>query len=154
MSAAPSGVSGRSAAMVTDMAGNLRWSLVACGWPGLGHELPLGSVAGKIAGSKPCERESTNEHDDAHVQECQSPAERRHAAGSVENPSDHNRPHEAARVAGHRVKRQGGAPARWICAARGPGSQRGGVEPDQESIGEDQYRGQRVRPWTEKPDDG
>src|SRR5215470_2944689 len=109
MSAVASGVSGRSAAMVTGMAGDLRWSLIACGWPGLGHELSLGPVAGKVAGGKPYERESTNEHNDAHVQERQPPAERRHAAGSVENPPDHNRPDEAARVAGHRVKRQGGA---------------------------------------------
>src|SRR5215469_17608100 len=107
MSAVAAGVSGRSAAMVTSMAGDLRWSLIACGWPGQGHELPLGPVAGKVAGGKPYERESSNEHDDAHVEECQSPAESRHAPGSVEDPPDHNRPDEAARVAGHRVKRQG-----------------------------------------------
>src|SRR5215470_17762051 len=138
MSAAASGMSGGSAAMVTGMASTRQRSFAARMCLRLGHERPPCPVAGEVVRGQPYESESTNEHDDADVEECQSPAEEGHATGPVENPADHDWPDEATRVTGHRVKRQGGASARRICAARGPGSQRGGVEPDQESIDEDQ----------------
>src|SRR5215831_9136876 len=118
MSAAASGVSGRSAAIVTGMAGNLRWSLAACICLGLGHERPLRPVAHKVAWGKAYERESTNEHDDADVQECQPPAEEGHSTRPVENPADHDWSDEATRVTGHRMKRQGGTATRRIGAAR------------------------------------
>src|SRR5215475_2216790 len=125
MSAAPSGGLGCSAAMVTGMAGTRQRSFAACMCLRLGHERPPCPVAGEVVRGQPYESESTNEHDDADVEECQSPAEEGHAAGSVENPADHDWPDEATRVTGHRVKRQGGAPARGICAARRSCSQGG-----------------------------
>src|SRR5215813_13207908 len=97
-----SGVSGRSAAMVTVMAGGLQSSLVV--------GLSLSPVANEVTGRQPYEGEPAGEHDNADVQKRHAPAPCRHAASTIENPSDHDGADKPARVAGHGVEGQGGSP--------------------------------------------
>ena len=115
-----------------------------------GRERP---VSREVARTEEREADLTEQRDHGDVEEREPPPPDGHAPRQIEDPSERQRTNEAACITRHRVERQRGAPPPRVRAARRPRRERGGIEPDEQAVDQDEHSGKGIGARAEEADD-